>query len=275
MRKVIALLTDFGPKGSHYVASMKGVILKINPEATIIDISHNTSSYSIIEASYLLKSTYKSLPENTIIIVVVDPGVGSSSRKILAIQTKTNYYFVGPDNGIFYNFLSKDEIEECVIVNNENYFIKPVSNTFHGRDIMAPVGANILKGVPLSNFGPRFDPKNFVKYPIKFEILPKRNIINCMIQYIDSFGNGTTNIPIEANLIKGTSSKLKEGENLKIIVKNQEYAGVFTSHFSNVPINSLLFLQGSSNFLEISINQGNAAKRIGFKVGETIKFVLG
>ena len=271
---VIALLTDFGPMGQHYIASMKGVILKINPDIKIIDISHNVSSYSIIEASYLIKATYKYFPEYTVFIIVVDPGVGSS-REILALKTKSNYFFVGPNNGIFFNLFGKEEIKECVLVNNDNYFIKPVSSTFHGRDIMAPVGAHIANGIPLSNFGPQFDLNNFVEYPIKFEVLEERKLINCTIQYIDSFGNITTNIPIQDNIIKDTSIELYECKTIKISTKAKEFEGKFALHFADVPKKSLLFLKGSSNFLEISINQGNAAERIGFKVGDTITFILG
>lgn len=270
---VIALLTDFGPLGQHYIASMKGVILKINPNIKIVDVSHNISSYSIIEASYLIRVTYKYFPEFTVFVIVVDPGVGSS-REILALKTKSNFFFVGPNNGIFSALFNKNEIKECVLVNNDNYFIKPISSTFHGRDIMAPVGAHIVNGVPLSNLGDQFDPDNFIDFHITLEILEEKKIINCTVQYIDSFGNITTNIPLETENIKGTSLKIKEADTLKIKLKNQEYKGIFTSHFAKVPKGSFLFLKGSSGFLEISINQGNAAEHIGFKVGDIITIIL-
>jgi hypothetical protein len=272
-KNTIALLTDFGPLGGHYVASMKGVILKINPNVKIIDISHNISSFSIIEASYVIKTTYKYFPENTVFIIVVDPGVGSS-RKILAIKTKTNYFFVGPDNGIFLNALSMDEISECVIVDNDNYFIKPVSKTFHGRDIMAPVGAHILNGIHLNDFGPPFEPINFTKYPIEYKVLPEKKVIQCTIMYVDNFGNGITNIAIEKNFIKGTSLSLKENMVIALEFKNQKYEGKFISHFASASLNSLVFLKGSTNYLEISINQGNASKGIGFKSGDIITIKL-
>lgn len=273
MEKIIALLTDFGFRGQHYVASMKGVILNINPNVKIIDITHNTSFFSIIEASYLIRTTYKYFPENTVFIIVVDPGVGSS-REILALKTKSKYFFVGPNNGIFYNLFNKREVKECVLVTNDNYFIKPVSATFHGRDIMAPVGAHIVNGVPLSNFGDQFDPDNFIDYQIPLEVLEENKLINCTIQYIDSFGNITTNIPLENENIKGTSLKIKEGDKLRIKLKNQEFEGIYTSYFAKVPKGSFLFLKGSSGYLEISINQGNVAEYIGFKVGDIITIIL-
>ena len=273
MEKIIALLTDFGSRGQHYVASMKGVILNINPNIKIIDITHNTSLFSIIEASYLIRTIYKYFPENTVFIIVVDPGVGSS-REILALKTKSKFFFVGPNNGIFFNLFNKREVKECVLVTNDNYFIKPVSTTFHGRDIMAPVGAHIVNGVPLSNFGNQFDPDNFIDYQISLEVLEEKKLINCTIQYIDSFGNITTNIPLENENIKGTSLKIKEGDKLKIKLKNQEFEGIYTSHFAKVPKGSFLFLKGSSGYLEISINQGNAAVYIGFKVEDIITIIL-
>jgi S-adenosylmethionine hydrolase len=252
---------------------LKGVILKINPNVKIIDISHNISSYSIIEASYLLRTSYKYFPEYTVFIIVVDPGVGSS-REILALKTNSNFFFVGPNNGIFFNLFNKKEIKECVLVNNDNYFIKPVSSTFHGRDIMAPVGAHIINGVPLSNFGDQFDPDNIVEYQISLEVLEEKKLINCTIQYIDSFGNITTNIPLDNETIQGTSLEIKEGDNLAIKLENQEYKGIYSSHFAKVPRGSFLFLKGSSGYLEISINQGNAAEHIGLKVGDIITIIL-
>ena len=270
---VVALLTDFGPLGQHYIASMKAVILKINPNIKIVDISHTISPYSILEASYLIKATYRYFPEYSVFIIVVDPGVGSE-REILAFQTNTNFYFIGPNNGIFYNLFNKNDIKECVIITNENYFIKPVSNTFHGRDIMAPVGAHILNGVPLRNFGESFDPDNFVHYNISYEVFEEKKKINCIVQYIDSFGNGTTNIPIENNSITGTSLKISEGDTLRLHLKNQEVKGTFSSHFAKVRKGSILFSKGSSGYLEIAINQGNASEQIGFKLGDTITVIL-
>lgn len=270
-KKIIGLVTDFGAKGHHYVASMKGVILKINPEVDIIDISHNITPFSIIETSYIVKTTHKYYPEDTVFIVVVDPGVGSS-REIVAIKTINNQFFVGPNNGIFSNVFSPDDIDECVTVENHNYFLKPISKIFHGRDIMAPVGAYITKNVPLNNFGPSFNPLKFVKYPLKYEISPKNKKITCVIQYIDTFGNLTTNMSLQENRILGTSIVLEHGKEIVMLYKNQEYRGKFTSHFESVPPKSILFVKGSSGYLEVSINLGNAAKEIRIELGDEISF---
>lgn len=272
-QKIICLLTDFGAKGFHYVASMKGIIFKINPKVKIIDLSHYISSYSIIEASYVLKTTYKHFPKGTVFVIVVDPGVGSS-REIVAIRTNSNYFFIGPNNGIFPNVLNIREISECVNIENEIYFNKPVSNTFHGRDIMAPVGAYITKDASLNNIGPNLNFENLTKHPMIYELNSENKLIKCLIQYIDSFGNGTTTIPMVDNCIQNSEFTLEDGVKIKVRIRQKEHEGVFASHFSSVPLNSLLFLVGSTGFLEISINQGNASKKLDFKVGDILSVKL-
>ncbi|MCK4285417.1 MAG: SAM-dependent chlorinase/fluorinase [Candidatus Lokiarchaeota archaeon] len=275
MENIIAVITDFGTKGQHYIAAMKAVILNINPRVKIIDISHGISSYSIIEASYILKTTYKHFPKTTVFIIVVDPGVGST-RRIIALKTNSNYFFIGPDNGIFPNAFDVAEISECISIQNEEYFNQPVSSTFHGRDIMAPVGAYITKykNFPFSNLGPKFDFNSLIKIPIIFKLdLENRSIVSS-IQYIDSFGNGTTTIPMIGNKIKDSDLTLEDELKISIFINNNEYDGIFSSHFSSVPKDSILFLVGSTGFLEVSINQGDAAKKLDFKVGDIITIRL-
>jgi len=265
----IGLITDFGLNGSHYVASMKGVILKINPLVKIIDISHAVTSYSIIEASFILKTTYSYFPEKTVFVVVVDPGVGSS-REILALRTKSNHVFIGPNNGIFGNVFEMNEINLCIKIENEQYFIKPISNTFQGRDIMAPVAAYITSGVELRELGTEFNIENIKSSLLDYEILNNKKNIKCYLQYIDDFGNGITNFPINEELIKNSIISLKEGDLITLEFKNRIYKGKFTTHFSESSPGSLLFLKGSTGYLEISMNQENVASSIGFKVGDLI-----
>lgn len=268
-KKVIGLITDFGTRGLHYVATMKAVILNINRNVDIIDINHNITPYNLYEASFLIKTTYNYFPEGSIFIIVVDPGVGSL-REIIAIKLISNYFFIGPNNGIFTNVFKMDEIIECVSVKNKSYFLKPISNTFHGRDIMAPVGAYISKNHKLMEFGPPFDPKNLVRVPYTYQVFNSDRRITATIIYIDEFGNSITNIPLNQKKISDTLITLKEGEKIKLLFKSKEYTGPFTSHYNNVPKRSILFLEGSYGLLEISLNQGNAAEKIGFNVGDTI-----
>ncbi|MHA1913300.1 MAG: SAM hydrolase/SAM-dependent halogenase family protein [Promethearchaeota archaeon] len=271
MEHFIALLTDFGAKGQHYVAAMKAHILKINPDVNIIDLSHEISSYSILEASYILKTNYNHFPEGTIFIIVVDPGVGSS-REILALRTNSNYFFIGPNNGIFPQVFDSAEISECVVIQNVNYFSHPVSSTFHGRDIMAPIGAHIAKDTSplLSNYGSSFSFGNLLSATEinKLEIV--NNLIMSSIQYIDSFGNGVTTVQVIGNKIKSSELILEYGSKILFTFKRKNYKSVYTSHFSEVPRGSLLCLVGSAGYLEISVNQGNASERLGFEVGDNI-----
>ncbi|MHA1669498.1 MAG: SAM hydrolase/SAM-dependent halogenase family protein [Promethearchaeota archaeon] len=269
----IGLITDFGQNGSHYIASMKGVILKINSAVRFIDISHNVTPFSIIEASYILKTTYDCFPENTVFIVVVDPGVGSS-REILVLRTRSNHIFIGPNNGIFGNVFEKDEINLCIKIENDEYFIKPISNTFHGRDIMAPVAAYITSGVKLREFGPEFKVEDIKLSPLKYEVLNKEKKIKCYLQYIDEFGNGITNLPIYEESTDNSMISFKEGTKITLEYNKQSYKGIFTTHFSRHSPESLLFLKGSTGYLEISMNKENAAKYIGFEVGDLITINL-
>ncbi|MHA1457788.1 MAG: SAM hydrolase/SAM-dependent halogenase family protein [Promethearchaeota archaeon] len=268
-KSIIGLITDFGLHGSHYVASMKGVILKINPLVKIIDVSHAITSYSIIEASFILKTTYSFFPEKTVFIVVVDPGVGSS-REILALRTKSNHIFIGPNNGVFWKFFEMNEINLCIKIENEQYFIEPISKTFQGRDIMAPVAAYITLGVNLRELGTEFKLENIKLTPLEYEILNKGKKITCHLQYIDEFGNGITNFPINEESIKHSIVSLEEGDLITLEYNKRTYEGTFTTHFNKSSPGSLLFLKGSSGYLEISMNQENAARRIGFKVGDLI-----
>ena len=217
-KRIIGLITDFGPKGQHYVASMKGVILNINPEVNVVDISHSIAPFSIIEASYIFNSMYKYYPEGTVFVIVVDPGVGSS-REILAIKTTNNYYLVGPNNGIFLSAFNSNDFSECIEIKNEEYFKKPISKTFHGRDVMAPIAAYITKGLPLSNFGVNFDLSKLVSSPTEF-IKISDNKIRCIIQYIDNFGNIVTNF-------RASTSSLEDGSTLKIKLDQTEISGMF------------------------------------------------
>jgi len=272
-KRIIGLITDFGQRGWNYVAAMKAVIIGINPKARIIDIHHQISSYSIIETSFIIKTVYKLFPQNSIFIVVVDPGVGSS-RKILALKTKSNHYFIGPDNGIFWLAFEENEINGCVYIQNEQFYHKPVSNTFHGRDIMAPVGAYLSKKLSLYKFGPKYDPKKLISYPITYEISVKNKTIDCTIQYIDNFGNAVTNIPIIDNKVKGTNLNLPENSSMAFQIDGNEYQGIFQSHYVNLDFNQLIFIKGSSGYLEISMNQVSAAKKFNLQTGDIVKIKL-
>ncbi len=273
MNKIITLLTDFGEKGQHYVASLKGVILSINPRVTIVDISHSISSFSITETQYIIASTRHYFPESTVFVIVVDPGVGSS-REIIAFKTIDNKYFIGPNNGIF-SSISFHEIAYCVNVQNDKYFRHPVSNTFHGRDIIAPIGAYLTKEISLEEMGPQFDLENIVRIPLLLRINEEKKRIKCTAQFIDNFGNITTNIKLnEDNRVENSSLIIKEQSILSFIHENETYSGLFATHYDDIPKNETFFMKGSTNLLEISKNQAHAAESYKIKSGDILEIVF-
>lgn len=188
MRRTIALLTDFGDRDG-FVGALKGVILSINPDVNLIDISHNVPSFNILDGSIVLRATYNYFPKGTIFLSVVDPGVGTE-RKAIIVKTES-YIFVGPDNGLLSPALKKQTIEKIVSVENGRYFLKTDTNTFHGRDIFAPIVAYISLGEPLENFGPEIDRLADIG---KLEAIYEEDRIVGRIIKFDKFGNAITNL---------------------------------------------------------------------------------
>ena len=237
------------------------------------DLSHDLTPFSIIEAAYLLTATIPHHPGGSVFVIVVDPGVGTE-REILALKSVSNHYFVGPNNGIFGNVFSKTDIATCVNVTNKKYFHQPVSKTFHGRDIMAPVGAHITAGAPLREFGTKFNLDMLVSRPLTLHIDEKERKIECTVQYVDSFGNITTNVPLEGNQIKEGELTFEKNHGVTFMVEGKEYKGTYQTHFGGVEKQALLFLRGSTGFLEISKNQGDLARELGIQTGQELSLQI-
>ncbi|NWF72678.1 MAG: SAM-dependent chlorinase/fluorinase [Nitrospirae bacterium] len=188
---LITLLTDFGDQDS-FVASMKGVILTINPHASLVDLSHHVPPHSVEDAAYLLNSCYRYFPEGTVHVAVVDPGAGSGRRPLLV--TTARYYFLGPDNGLF-SYVLKDEADvEVREIENQQYRLKSVGHTFDGRDLFAPSAAWLAKGAPVSSFG------RIIHDPVTLSIVePSRqgNRLVGRIEHVDRFGNLISNMTLQ------------------------------------------------------------------------------
>ena len=259
--RIITLMTDFGTS-DHYVGVMKGVILNINPQVEIVDITHAIPPQDILGAAFLIDSTYRYFPSGTIHVVVVDPGVGSERRAIVC-QTETAY-FVCPDNGLSTHILHNEKHAHAVAVENSAYFLPQVSNTFHGRDIFAPVAAHLSRGVPISELG------NPVTQPVQLA-LPKPQVTGEMvighIIWVDSFGNLVTDISREI-------LESLEGQNGVVIHAGSAKIDHFNRSYAESEIGEVLAIIGSFNRLEISINQGNAAQVLGLKRGNTITICM-
>lgn len=258
MRRIITLLTDFGLH-DYFVAEMKGVILSINPNVEIVDISHSIEKFNIVQGAFLLVCAYKWFPRGTIHVVVIDPGVGTK-RKPIVIKTR-NYYFVGPDNGVLSASAIKDGVEEVYEI--EAREAKEISKTFHGRDIFAPTAAYISLGEDLSSLGKRID--RFVVLDL-FKVSIVEGMIKGAVIYIDSFGNVITSIEKE-HLSK---VNINYGDTLDIVIGNISISVKLLPTYGYVKPGKLLAIINSEGFLEIAANMSNAASRLRVKVGDDV-----
>lgn len=256
---VISLLTDFGLT-DHYVGSMKGVILSVHPDIHIVDITHGITPQNVDEAAFVLKNAYTYFPENTVHVVVVDPGVGTR-RAVLAVQTD-RYVFLAPDNGVL-KYIFHDE-PDCRVfrVTNASYFSEHVSRTFQGRDIFAPIGAHMAQGLAPEKLGEPFH--DYVKGTVKKPIQGTSEISGDIL-YIDIFGNGVTNI--DESLLAGREIK-------EIRIKGHTFH-TLSETYNDVSAGKPLSLIGSSGTLEISVNRGHADEQLNLRTGDqvTVTFI--
>lgn len=253
--RVITLTTDFGSR-DWFVGTMKGVILGINPKASIADICHEIPPGDIRAGAFALMVSCRFFPKGTIHVAVVDPGVGSE-RKAIAVQT-TNYIFVGPDNGVLSFALANEKTKRIQRLGNARYFLRPTSHTFHGRDIFAPVAAYLSSGVAMDKLGPK--QREIVRVP-----WPKPKISNNQIRgeviYVDRFGNAITNIE---------NASLGSNKRLHVTVAAKRICAV-EPFYQSVPPGKAVAVPGSSGFLEIAINGGSAARSLDLEIGCTVR----
>lgn len=259
---VITLLTDFGAQ-DYFVGAMKGVILSLNPEATFVDITHEIPPQDIQAAAFNLLACYKDFPAGTIHLAVVDPGVGSDRGAILV--ECANQFFVGPDNGLFSWISEREGKFSAWQITNEQFFRNPVSSTFHGRDVFAPVAAAISRGTPAKEFGPPLE--NIVRLTPLFPRTMADAIEGSLI-HIDRFGNCITNF---------TSKHINEEQlaaGAKLIVNNQEITSIrrFFADQS-APKDELFMLLGSAGFVEIAVQNASAAEILSAKRGDSVLLV--
>ncbi|UCD89780.1 MAG: SAM-dependent chlorinase/fluorinase [Desulfobacterales bacterium] len=264
---IVTLLTDFGIEDA-YVGTMKGVILSVNPSAVIIDITHHVEPQNIIQAAYIISSYYRYFPKKTVHIIVVDPGVGSD-RDIIAVNARGNI-FLAPDNGVLTLLIDEGKVDTIVRIENTRFFLKPVSQTFHGRDIFAPIGAHISKGIDIKALGPPLEQKDLVHFRISKPYVTAKGALVGEIVSVDRFGNCITNID-ENCLAK--LYRTAQDERLEIIIGDKRIHGVSHSYFNAEPQNPLAVM-GSFGYLEIALNHGNARNYFNTKIGDTIRLVL-
>lgn len=254
---IITLTTDFGQR-DPYVAMMKGVILSIAPDARLVDITHQITHGSIIEAAGLLHDTFPFFPKGTVHVAVVDPGVGSP-RRPLAFEGE-GHFFIGPDNGLFWPII-RDHSKAGVFQISESRFFSPsVSATFHGRDIFAPAAAHISRGIKPASMGPKIEDPIEVPLP-----KPKKSggTLQGQVVRVDHFGNLITNIHR-----KDLESFLKS--DLPVIQVGDVVIDELSLYYAEGVKGEPLALLGSSDWLEIAVNLGRAADLLGTGPGAVI-----
>jgi S-adenosyl-L-methionine hydrolase (adenosine-forming) len=261
-RPIITLTTDYGT-GDHLVAVMKGVILSINPDVSIVDVTHQVIAHDILDGALTIGQAYKHFPPKTIHVVVVDPGVGTARRPVLVAADQ--HYLVAPDNGVLSSVYDQTEALYAWHITSEHYFRHPVSNTFHGRDIFAPVAAWLSKNWQTASFGEAIT--DFTRFAIP---KPKINgkAVKAVVMKVDAFGNLITNLKAEdAPALVAADGKFT------IRVGNGEVKKIVQTFAQGAPGEAFALI-GSSGYLEISVNKGSAARTLGAARGAEVTVEL-
>ncbi len=267
-RPVIALMTDFGI-GDGDVGVMKGVMAGITPDAHIIDITHNVTPQNVPSGAWILASSYRYFPKNTVYVCVIDPGVGSF-RKAIAVHAG-DWFFVGPDNGLFSYVMAEQPVQAAVLLTNSTYHLPNVSSTFHGRDIFAPVGAYLARGLTeiFLELGTPVDPATLQQFEVS-GATRRGTTIDAHIIHVDNFGNLITSIPLTLLPELFTASQLRilfPGEG-KVVENRRQF-------FAEGPDEGLAFIYGdSSGYVGIAVRNGNAAKTLGVGLGAHISCII-
>jgi S-adenosylmethionine hydrolase len=267
LHPVIALLTDFG-SGDGDVGVMKGVIAGITPSAHIIDITHEVAPQAVPAGAWILASAYRYFPPNAVFVCVVDPGVGSS-RRAIALHAG-EWFFVGPDNGLFSYVLAEQPTHSAVLLSNPAYHLQSISSTFHGRDIFAPAGAHLARETTaiLHQLGPALDPATLKRLEVA-QPVRQGTTIEAYIIHVDNFGNLITSIPLSMvpHLFDLARLQLTFLHNQRIIDQRRRF-------FADGPDDGQPFIYGdSSGYIGIAVRNGSAAQTLGVGYSTAITLV--
>jgi S-adenosylmethionine hydrolase len=261
---VITLTTDFG-LADHFVGVMKGVILNINPEVDLVDLTHLIASHDIFDGAFLIAESYRYFPPGTIHLVVVDPGVGSNRRPILA--RTPNQKFVAPDNGVLSFVYDREESCEVRHMTADQYFLKPVSNTFHGRDIFSPAAGWLSKGVEAERFGELIT--DYVRLAVPKPQRSSGRTVTGAILRVDNFGNVLTNFTPKDVPALFSETPIA----FTILINGHAITRLATSYCAGEP-SELFAILGSAGYLEVSTYQGSAARVLNARRGGEVKLVF-
>jgi len=263
-RPIVTLTTDFG-LNDHFVGTVKGAILSIAPDAEIVDICHSVQAFDILDGALALAQAYSYFPTRTVHVVVVDPGVGSARRPILASSDR--YNFVAPDNGVLSLMYAREERLNVRHITSDHYFLQPPSNTFHGRDIFAPVAAYLAKGVDQEKFGPEIT--DFVRFNAPRPKAVDAKTLRGIVLTVDRFGNLITNITAQ----DAPALFQVPLPAFKMAIGQREVTSFKTNYADGAP-NELFAILGSMGYLEIAANRTAAAQLAGAGKGTEVSLTL-
>ena len=261
---VITLLTDYGLKDS-YVAEMKGAILRIALDATLVDISHDVGNYDIDEGAFHIARSVPYFPEGTVHVGVVDPGVGSERRSII-IHAK-GAWLVGPDNGLLAPAAERLGVERVFEITKRDLLPEKISDVFDGRDTFGPVGALLSKGVHPEEIGVEIHEYKRLE---SYQPAVSGNEAEATIIHVDGFGNLVTNVTYE--ILDGLG--VKDGASMIVSAGNEEHELPYVRRFSAVPEGELLLLVAGGGYMELAVNQGNASDRLGIGKGDRVRLIV-
>jgi hypothetical protein len=257
---VITLLTDFGDR-DYFVASMKGVILGINPQARIVDLSHAVTPHQVEEAAYLMKAAYKYFPDGTVHVAVVDPGVGGTRRPLLV--TTSRHFFVAPDNGLLSFIYQEETGVEVRQIENKQYRLDSEGTTFDGRDLFAPAAAWLTKGQQPGSYGKLV--QDYVKLPLTEPTWQGGALVGTVV-YVDHFGNLISNLtPFHVKDVQGRTRR----SDVSIRIGGVTIDGLL-SNYSQGSADAPHALINSNGQIEVFVKEGSAAKALNVSRGATI-----
>lgn len=259
-QRLVTITSDFGVN-DHYVGTMKGVILNINPDAHIVDICNAVQSFDILDGALTLAQSYRYFPSNTIHLVVVDPGVGTARRPILVVAEK--HMFIAPDNGVLSLVYEREERISVRHITSVHYFLQPTSATFHGRDIFAAVAGYLSKGMEVAKFGEEIT--DYVRFAAPRPKAVDAQTVKGVVLKVDRFGNLVTNI---------TPNELPQlfGDNPPVFKATVGRASVTTikRSYAEGALGEVFALLNSMGYLEFAANRGAAVQLAGVGKGAEV-----
>ena len=263
-QRIITLTTDFGTQ-DHYVGTMKGVILSVNPDATIVDITHSVQAFDVLDGAITIAQAYRYFPPDTVHMVIVDPGVGTSRRPI--VVTAEKHMFLAPDNGVLSMVYERETRLSVRNATAEHYFLQPVSTTFHGRDVFARIAGYMSKGVEAAKFGDEVT--DFVRFATPKPKAINDRMVRGVALKVDKFGNIITNItPQDVPALFRP-----EPPPFKIMIGTHEITKIKTNYAEGAP-GEVFGVLGSMGYLEVAANRGSASEHLSSGKGSEVGVIF-